>query len=101
MVGMAPNTIDVNQDHNSSKCGWYLRLSTGCLYSQSNNGSGYTSQILPNAVIQVKYDKEKRNISYTINGQDKGIAHQNIPPGLALYPCIEFRDRNVFEIVNQ
>eukprot|EP01118_Nematostelium_gracile_P018921 TRINITY_DN856_c2_g1_i2.p1 TRINITY_DN856_c2_g1~~TRINITY_DN856_c2_g1_i2.p1 ORF type:complete len:200 (-),score=42.54 TRINITY_DN856_c2_g1_i2:215-751(-) len=93
MVGMAPNIIDVNQEGNHYRYGWFLTLYDGKVWSKSNiKGSAYSGPIAPNSVIQVKYDKENGTISYVIDGQDKGIAHRNISSDFALYPCLEFYD---------
>ena len=89
MVGMAPKNVELN-GQNFNTCGWYLHVFNGLLYSQAGDASrNYTSSIRENSVILVKHNKERRTISFSIDGQDKGIAFQNIPADMDLYPYVE------------
>eukprot|EP01118_Nematostelium_gracile_P019851 TRINITY_DN937_c0_g1_i2.p1 TRINITY_DN937_c0_g1~~TRINITY_DN937_c0_g1_i2.p1 ORF type:complete len:309 (-),score=84.76 TRINITY_DN937_c0_g1_i2:71-997(-) len=101
MVGMAPQTVNLNAiNHNN--CGWYMWLHDGTLYARKkSNGKKYTLPVEEGSVIQVTRDKSLGTISFNINGQDKGVAFYGVPADLVLYPAIEFSDpRPVIEIIS-
>eukprot|EP01118_Nematostelium_gracile_P017765 TRINITY_DN7697_c0_g1_i1.p1 TRINITY_DN7697_c0_g1~~TRINITY_DN7697_c0_g1_i1.p1 ORF type:complete len:320 (+),score=84.51 TRINITY_DN7697_c0_g1_i1:70-1029(+) len=100
MIGMAPLTVNLNRD-DSRSCGWYLNIGDGSLHSQNGDKARpYTTSIKENSIVQVDHDREKKTISFSINGQNKGIAYQNISSNLVLYPCVGIvLSENVVEIV--
>lgn len=100
MIGMAPDTIDVRADYNYKKCGWYLDIASGKLYS----GDGYFN--VPYSPISantkgciVSAHLERGNLSFSINGKDLGVAYHNLPGDL--YPAfLLFNYYSEFEFVN-
>eukprot|EP01118_Nematostelium_gracile_P008937 TRINITY_DN2990_c0_g1_i1.p1 TRINITY_DN2990_c0_g1~~TRINITY_DN2990_c0_g1_i1.p1 ORF type:complete len:311 (-),score=61.58 TRINITY_DN2990_c0_g1_i1:29-961(-) len=94
LVGMAPKSekLDLNNG-NSTKCGWYLWLYDGCLYSQDGDqfGRKYARPVAENKIVQVHYNEINGTISFTIDGKDHGVAFSNIPPTI-LYPCVELSE---------
>eukprot|EP01118_Nematostelium_gracile_P016349 TRINITY_DN6749_c0_g1_i2.p1 TRINITY_DN6749_c0_g1~~TRINITY_DN6749_c0_g1_i2.p1 ORF type:complete len:316 (-),score=67.77 TRINITY_DN6749_c0_g1_i2:83-1009(-) len=93
MVGMAPKTQQMNS-HFYHKCGWHLYFN-GALYSQDGDSNRpYATKIPDNAVVGVNYDREKGTISFSVDGQDKGIAFKGIPNDITLYPCVQLHSKN-------
>lgn len=92
MIGMAPNTVQLNGS-NFSSCGWYFYVNDGTLHSQvGDSHRAYTTTIQQNSVVTVNHDTQNRTISFSIDGQDRGIAFRNIPTDLVLFPCVNFHD---------
>jgi len=97
MIGLASKRINVNGTNYSSN-GWYVHGGKGQLYSQfGDTGRHYYGNALNNNdTVEVKFDKTNKNISFTINGTDRGIAFTNVNmSGEDLYPCLEFFEQNV------
>jgi len=87
VIGMALNIKVESLNYDSS--GWYLHGRDGTLYSQQGDFSRpYATILNDQSEIAVLFDHEKRQISYVIDGINKGIAFSNIPPG-DLYPALK------------
>ena len=97
MIGFAPRTVNLNG--NNSKCGYYLFAINGTLYSQNGDlGKSYASKISAGSIVECKF--ENGNISFIVNGVDKGIAFSNIPNEPKLYPAFDVYDNGCdFEFV--
>ena len=90
MVGMAFTSNFQPDGTNYNRCGYYIYLSTGTLYSQEgHNGTPYFNRRVENgSVIRVEWDSEERTISYRIDNQSYGVAYRVTVPG-DLFPAVE------------
>lgn len=96
-VGVAPISIDQNEDRNAFKCGWYynpyasiLRSGPPHKYSDKEYGprEGRGSTIDTGDEIGVIMDMEKGTLSYIIKGVNYGVAFKDIPLDEPLVPCV-------------
>ena len=91
-LGMAPqqpwelsNGVEMPHNH-----GWYLYLELGHLYGCSGwvkQIAEYSDSVRDGSVVEVLFNKERREISYAINGVNKGLAYINLPAE-DLYPSL-------------
>eukprot|EP01118_Nematostelium_gracile_P013027 TRINITY_DN4860_c0_g1_i2.p1 TRINITY_DN4860_c0_g1~~TRINITY_DN4860_c0_g1_i2.p1 ORF type:complete len:309 (-),score=89.29 TRINITY_DN4860_c0_g1_i2:4-930(-) len=80
--------------------GYWLGVKSGNLSSKDYAGKQYSTPIGNDSIIQVKFDRQKGEIRYIVDGNDKGVAFAGIPLDIVLHPCVYFCDRFVtFEIV--
>jgi len=100
MIGLAPNTTLIDGE-NSEKSGYYLYTSDCSLWAEGISRRDYGSPFLEqrekesnkvgqldSETIEVIY--EVHTIRFVINGIDCGPAFNDLPPGLILYPSIDF-----------
>ena len=93
MVGMAI-FIDPN-GQNYNQRGWYLYVNNGTLYSQQgDNNRQYATAVNNGSVIEVVFDVTQRNMSFVIDGVNKGIAFNNLPVQ-DLFPALDIHEQNV------
>jgi len=95
MIGMAPrNGFKVN-GLNQTSCGWYLYCHEGTLCSQQGDSyRAYATAIGNGSVVEVVFDAQKREISFTIDGVSKGVAFSNLPQG-DFYPAVGIWDQRI------
>jgi len=92
LVGMAPQQGFHPEECNFNKRGWYLYCADGSLYSQGGiSNRSFASAIMNTSVIEVMFSRERREISFVIDGVNKGVAFTNLPPQ-DLFPTLEIRD---------
>lgn len=98
-IGMAPRTIDVNDSGNFDQFGYYL-LANGRTYDhRDQNVRNYTNRVSVDSIIGVHWNRENCTISFSVNGENKGIAFENIPKDEDLFPCIEIGIEMIIDIV--
>jgi hypothetical protein len=93
MIGVCPPSIKQSQVDNSKHCGWYFYCYNGNLYSgppqKENNKSYYpTSAIRTGREVGVKMDMTNRQISFTVDGVDRGVGYTDIPTNPFLCFCV-------------
>jgi hypothetical protein len=88
MVGFSPK-IDPNGDN--VRTGYYLHARTGWLFTkQKGGGKVYCDPIKLNSTIECVYDKNAKQISFVVNGENKGVAFSNIEEP-NIYPSIDLQ----------
>jgi hypothetical protein len=98
MIGVCPSSINQSQEGNYN-CGWYFFCYDGSLYSgplQSVYNKFYysTSAILTGREVGVKMDMTNGQISFTVDGVDRGVAYTGIPVNQSLFFCVLMRTQN-------
>eukprot|EP01116_Phalansterium_solitarium_P024579 TRINITY_DN903_c0_g1_i11.p1 TRINITY_DN903_c0_g1~~TRINITY_DN903_c0_g1_i11.p1 ORF type:complete len:288 (+),score=50.65 TRINITY_DN903_c0_g1_i11:145-1008(+) len=92
MVGLAPRHGFLPDDMNHAKCGWYIHTTKGNLYGQDGvaNKAYLDYRIESGAVIEVRFDRAAKLISFSIDGVCPGVAYRaiNCPSDVDLYPAI-------------
>jgi hypothetical protein len=95
MIGFAtrPNFLKDGQNYN--KCGWYLYVFDGKLYSGDGlSNKAYTSTAIPNGSrVTAIHNKTTRQISFCLNDTPLGVAYENVTPNGDLYPALDIRDQ--------
>jgi hypothetical protein len=82
MVGFAPRSGFQPNGQNYHRCGYYLYLASGTLFSGHGQFSArYTQPINHSDIITITYDATSRQISFARNGQQLGVAFNNVVPG--------------------
>jgi len=93
MVGFAPQSGFQPNGQNYGRCGYYLFLANGCLYSgHGHSNSPYTQAINNGDILTVKYDASSKNINFEKNGKDLGVAFSNVASGM--FPALDIHDAN-------
>jgi hypothetical protein len=88
MVGFAPRSGFQPNGQNYHRCGYYLYLASGTLYSgHGQSGARYTQSINNGDILTVTYDATSRQISFAQNGQQLGVAFNDVAPGL--FPALD------------
>jgi len=100
-VGMASRNEFQPHLENKNRSGWYLYLKDGSVRShQDERNRSYADPISDGSVIEVLYEKEKGQISFVIDGVNKGIAFSGIPSSPCLYPALDLLwDDSSFELI--
>ena len=85
MVGLA--TPELKLDALDLSYGWYFLCNNGCLYYNSlENSIPYAEGIQNGSEIEVLLNSD-RTISFTIDGENKGVAISSLPME-DLYPAV-------------
>jgi hypothetical protein len=101
MVGVCPSSINPSQVNNHKHCGWHFYCHNGTLYSgppQSAYGKRYysTSPMGTGREVGVKMDMTNGQISFTVDGVDRGVAYKDVPVNQSLSFCVLLCDPNDF-----
>jgi hypothetical protein len=76
MIGVAPATINQTTTVNYDVSGWYIYANNGSLYSP---GSPSVSYATAGTLIVVKLNRSLGQISFSVDGIDKGVAYSSLP----------------------
>jgi hypothetical protein len=93
MIGVAPASIDVNDEYNCYKSGWYLHCQNNCLYSGPpfnyvNKYCGFDFEPVPEGeTVVVEVNTTTGDISFTVR-EETYLAFQGIPLDEKLFPCV-------------
>lgn len=98
-IGVAPFDIDLNENYNYLKCGWYFDCYSSVLWSgpPHNYDCGDKEYgprkedgeyIRSGDTIGVIMDSSKGELSFVVNGMDLGVAYSGIPLNKPLVPCV-------------
>ncbi len=97
MVGFSTKIGFDIHGRNYNRCGYFLYCAYGNLWFKDSKDSGraYLNQRCdkPGTMITVKWDQETKTISYSINGEDKGLAFEDVFED-ELYPSFDIYDSN-------
>jgi len=102
MIGLATDAVKPT-GQNYTSCGWYLDTNYGELYSgpphkKQGNEAYANSCLVPGTLITVRFNYAKGELSFAINGIDKGVAYSGIPTDKPLYPTVEiYQQCDAFE----
>ena len=97
IIGVAPASIDQDEECNCDKCGWYLhcydsRLTSGPPHNLKDEEYGprkeFGQYVHNGDTVGVVMDTKKGNLSFTLNGADLGVAYEGIPLDKPLVPCV-------------
>ena len=100
MIGVAPNTIDLNLQSAYNQCGWYFFCCDSTLHSgpprtKSNFNWGKNGlKVIVNQYVDVELNIDAKTIGYGINGAAIEKAYDNIPTDQVLCPCVLLRETN-------
>lgn len=108
-IGVAPKSVNHNDDGNHRKCGWYYDCYGSTLYS----GPPYNCRNIPYGprkdtgqyvhmgdTIGVTMDTEKGRLSFVVSGINYGVAFPKIPTDEPLFPCVVMGCQNdIVEII--
>lgn len=104
MIGLAP--ADKIQEYAGAdvyrKLGWYLHQSDGSLWCQGQPGGGdaYTSRAIEeNTVVGVRLYRDGKRVSFTIDGEDQGIAFSELWDGPFKLTVLLCRENNSVELL--
>eukprot|EP01121_Diplochlamys_sp_Union-15-3_P017847 TRINITY_DN6370_c0_g1_i1.p1 TRINITY_DN6370_c0_g1~~TRINITY_DN6370_c0_g1_i1.p1 ORF type:complete len:134 (-),score=13.83 TRINITY_DN6370_c0_g1_i1:541-942(-) len=75
----------------TSEYGYFMYLHDGFLYGNNQNRS-YGMPVLAGSIVEVKLDKEKRTISFGVDGKNLGVAFRNCSFVNELFPAVDLRD---------
>lgn len=101
-VGVAPADINVCDDDNYEKCGWYLDCFNGTLtsgpphnyeypgkrYSTSEDEEESGWRVRTNSIVYVVMDTREGELSFVVNDVNHGTAYTGIPLDKPLVPCV-------------
>lgn len=115
MIGVAPNTVNVNHADNHESEGWYFYCLNGTLYSGPPKNyvcqeyvPGYKGAGVGDIVtVKVAVQKNKEGdavvakISFQVNGKDYGVAFEDVSMKAPLVPAVLFyTPKDSVQIVN-
>lgn len=98
-IGIAPFDIDLNENYNYSKCGWYFDCYSSVLWSGPPHNydcgdkeygprKGDGEYVHTKDTVGVILDPQKGDLSFVINSVDLGVAYSGIPLDKPLVPCV-------------
>lgn len=101
-VGVAPADINVCDDDNYEKCGWYLDCFNGTLTSGPPHNYEYPGKrygtgegemesvwrVRTNSIVYVVMDTREGELSFVVNDVNYGTAYTGIPLDKPLVPCV-------------
>lgn len=98
-VGIAPFDIDLNENYNYSKCGWYFDCYSSILWSGPPHNydcgdkeygprKGDGEYVRTKDTVGVILDPQKGDLSFVVNSVDLGVAYSGIPLDKPLVPCV-------------
>ena len=100
MVGFATSRHGVKLDGQNFNVGYYVFTRNGTLFSEGVRNRYYCQwpMLLPGSIVEGRF--ENGQISFVVNGVDRGVAFSNIPSGEKLVPAFNVHDTNCrFEIL--
>ncbi|KAH9253165.1 hypothetical protein BASA81_008847 [Batrachochytrium salamandrivorans] len=104
MIGLAP--ADKIQEYAGAdvyqKLGWYLHQSDGSLWCQGRPGGGdaYTNcAIEENSIVGVRLYRDEKRVSFTVDGEDQGIAFSELWDGPFKLTVLLCRENNSVELL--
>ena len=86
MIGFAPRTVKLN-GLNHDSCGYFVCAENGALFSACHKDAPYACKFKSGSIVECKL--ENGNISFSVDGEDMGIAYSNVPSTPKLYPAFE------------
>ena len=95
-IGVAPSNIDQNESINFNKCGWYFycynsELFSGpphnCKHKAYGPRKGIGQYVHKGDSVGVVMDTAKGELSFVVNGVNRGVAFEGIPLDKPLVPC--------------
>lgn len=99
-VGLVSEGADMNDWLGKQVSGWMFGSNgTLCHDTKQDNGpysNKYGSTFRENAVLQAKLDMNKRELGFSVNGVDFGVAFKNLPR--MVYPAVSCRNPGVIRI---
>ena len=96
-IGVAPSDIDQNADNNVKECGWYLRCFDSTLVSgpphhledkEYGPRKGEGEYVNAGSTVGVVMDTAKGELSFVLDGVNRGVAYEQVPLDKPLVPCI-------------
>ena len=102
MIGIGPNNPN-NEDSFHYKC-WSFICGQSKLSIKSGSATNYNNKkykvLNKGDIIEVIADRKLGNLSFSINGENYGIACSEIPKEDILYPVVMINDQNqIVEII--
>eukprot|EP01118_Nematostelium_gracile_P004928 TRINITY_DN1587_c0_g1_i2.p1 TRINITY_DN1587_c0_g1~~TRINITY_DN1587_c0_g1_i2.p1 ORF type:complete len:312 (-),score=76.28 TRINITY_DN1587_c0_g1_i2:114-1049(-) len=86
-IGWVSQMFNVDTDKLKSG-GWCLDHG-GSLYSQANpNGRPYGKDFKIGDIVTMHHNRRNRTISFSVDGEDQGIAFRDVPSDVELYPSV-------------
>eukprot|EP01112_Ceratiomyxa_fruticulosa_P007582 TRINITY_DN1971_c1_g1_i1.p1 TRINITY_DN1971_c1_g1~~TRINITY_DN1971_c1_g1_i1.p1 ORF type:complete len:296 (-),score=58.99 TRINITY_DN1971_c1_g1_i1:33-920(-) len=102
MIGVANTFLDQNAMSNfQNSGGWFFYTYNSTIYHTSSPSSPYprTDQLPIGTIIGVHLDLDQRTLSFSVNGEMKGVAVRDFPldkfPSLTLACCLVYKDSAV------
>jgi hypothetical protein len=87
LVGFAP-TLTFPLVGNYEHCGWFLSIGSGCVCHLGRDIAYIGSPVAEGSVVEAIYNRERKEISFVVNGHDYGVAFSNIKER-KLYPAVD------------
>lgn len=102
VFGVCPSTIDQSQEKNFKQCGWYYSCLSGGLFSgpphdafdRSYHSMSRRSIRFTGREVGVTIDMTTGQISFTLDGENKGTAYKDIPVNQHLCFCVMLCELN-------
>ena len=97
LVGVAPFDIELSEEDNFEKSGWYFdcyesTLSSGPPHKYKGKGYGPRKKdgeyVHTEDAIGIVMDTTKGDLSFVLNGVNFGVAYEGIPLNNPLVPCV-------------
>lgn len=80
LVGLAPRQHHRLNAKNFDRCGWYLDLESGALFSQAGDDRRpfLGVPVMTGSVVELRWERAKRSISIAVDGVAHGLAFRDI-----------------------
>ena len=107
-IGVAPFDVDQDLGDIQETCGWYLDCYSSALYSGpphnykfKNYGprKGDGKYVRKKDIVGVVMDTTKGELSFSLKGEDLGVAFEGIPLDKPLVPCVEIEMEDTVELI--
>ena len=87
MIGLASSNGFQIHGKNHVSSGYWMYAITGNLYSAKDSGRLYFNRLSNGDTVTVIYNQKKKEINFEVNGNDCGIAFEEVNE--ELYPAVE------------
>ena len=102
LIGIGPNNPN-NEEYFNRRCiSFICGKSKLCIKSRyDENYNNKSGKLKEGDIIEVIVDRKLGNLSFSVNGDNYGIAYSNIEKEETLYPIVMINDENqIVEIIN-
>ena len=99
LIGIGPENLNQNMEEPFNDC-WTFACHSSVLCLKSGKGTSYkTGKLKTNDIVEVKVDTSKGILSFGVNGEDYGVACDNIP-NVNLCPVVlMYSQKNSIELI--
>ena len=103
IIGVAPSDIDLNEDRNYKKCGWYFNCYDSALWSGPPHNyeskeygpkKGTGKYVRTGDTVGFVMDTAKGELSFVVNNVNLGVAYKGIPLDKPLVPCVTIKRKD-------